>query len=245
MGSLFRSEEVCLVQLFLQSGSAYNCVSELGELGLVEFRDVSNFKLRFLVRFSHRFLFGSQGFSVYSNFAQICALKNLAPNDGSVPPNLSVRWLQLQLLTCCLLTKSLLFLCFILMVNCFFLWVWGKIVSPFIGIRWTWVILILHPPPPAFLIQLNPNVNAFQRKFVGEVRRCEELEKTFCKCLLVELQILFSLMLFYFGPFWPPLSAVQPSWSRRSIAPCPHPCSSPFPHRAQHLWPLSPASWSP
>lgn len=37
---MFRSEEVCLVQLFLQSGSAYNCVSELGELGLVEFRDV-------------------------------------------------------------------------------------------------------------------------------------------------------------------------------------------------------------
>uniref|UniRef100_A0A671L6X2 V-type proton ATPase subunit a n=1 Tax=Sinocyclocheilus anshuiensis TaxID=1608454 RepID=A0A671L6X2_9TELE len=65
MGSLFRSEEVCLVQIFLQSGSAYNCVSELGELGIVEFRD------------------------------------------------------------------------------------------------------------------LNPNVNAFQRKFVNEVRRCEELEKTF------------------------------------------------------------------
>ncbi|XP_062332317.1 T cell immune regulator 1, ATPase H+ transporting V0 subunit a3b [Osmerus eperlanus] len=65
MGSMFRSEEVCLVQLFLQSGSAYNCVSELGELGLVEFRD------------------------------------------------------------------------------------------------------------------LNPNVNSFQRKFVGEVRRCEELQKTF------------------------------------------------------------------
>uniref|UniRef100_A0A4W4E1C2 V-type proton ATPase subunit a n=1 Tax=Electrophorus electricus TaxID=8005 RepID=A0A4W4E1C2_ELEEL len=41
MGSLFRSEEVCLVQLFLQSGSAYNCVSELGELGFVEFRDLN------------------------------------------------------------------------------------------------------------------------------------------------------------------------------------------------------------
>uniref|UniRef100_A0A4W4E1V7 V-type proton ATPase subunit a n=1 Tax=Electrophorus electricus TaxID=8005 RepID=A0A4W4E1V7_ELEEL len=67
MGSLFRSEEVCLVQLFLQSGSAYNCVSELGELGFVEFRD------------------------------------------------------------------------------------------------------------------LNPKVNAFQRKFVSEVRRCEEMEKTFCE----------------------------------------------------------------
>uniref|UniRef100_A0A673CDL1 V-type proton ATPase subunit a n=1 Tax=Sphaeramia orbicularis TaxID=375764 RepID=A0A673CDL1_9TELE len=42
MGSLLRSEEMCLAQLFLQSGSAYDCISELGELGLVEFRDVSH-----------------------------------------------------------------------------------------------------------------------------------------------------------------------------------------------------------
>ncbi|KAG7235878.1 hypothetical protein INR49_002075, partial [Caranx melampygus] len=41
MGALLRSEEVCLVQIFLQSGSAYNCVSELGELGLLEFRDLN------------------------------------------------------------------------------------------------------------------------------------------------------------------------------------------------------------
>lgn len=41
MGSMFRSEEVALVQLLLPTGSAYNCVSQLGELGLVEFRDVS------------------------------------------------------------------------------------------------------------------------------------------------------------------------------------------------------------
>ena len=40
MGSLFRSEEMALCQLFLQSESAYTCVSELGELGLVQFRDV-------------------------------------------------------------------------------------------------------------------------------------------------------------------------------------------------------------
>uniref|UniRef100_A0A672QNS8 V-type proton ATPase subunit a n=1 Tax=Sinocyclocheilus grahami TaxID=75366 RepID=A0A672QNS8_SINGR len=38
----FRSEEMCLAQLFLQSGSAYDCISELGEMGLVEFRDVMN-----------------------------------------------------------------------------------------------------------------------------------------------------------------------------------------------------------
>ncbi|KAJ3588158.1 hypothetical protein NHX12_011752 [Muraenolepis orangiensis] len=87
MASMFRSEEVCLVQLFLQSGSAYNCVSELGELGLVEFRD------------------------------------------------------------------------------------------------------------------LNPNVNAFQRKFVGEVRRCEELEKTFS---YLEQEINRSMSPPLRGPLPPP-----------------------------------------
>jgi hypothetical protein len=40
MGNLFRSEEMTLCQLFLQSEAAYACVSELGELGLVQFRDV-------------------------------------------------------------------------------------------------------------------------------------------------------------------------------------------------------------
>ncbi|KAM9795221.1 T cell immune regulator 1, ATPase H+ transporting V0 subunit a3b [Neosynchiropus ocellatus] len=96
MGSMFRSEEVCLVQLFLQSGSAYSCVSELGELGLVEFRD------------------------------------------------------------------------------------------------------------------LNPSVNAFQRKFVGEVRRCEELEKTFT---FLEQEINRSMSPPLKGPLLPPCptpSAPQP-----------------------------------
>ena len=32
MGSLFRSEEMSLVQLFLQAESSYACVRELGEL---------------------------------------------------------------------------------------------------------------------------------------------------------------------------------------------------------------------
>lgn len=42
MGSLFRGEPLCLAQLFLQSGSAYECLSEVGERGLAEFRDVSS-----------------------------------------------------------------------------------------------------------------------------------------------------------------------------------------------------------
>lgn len=41
MGSLFRSETMCLAQLFLQAGTAYECLSALGEKGLVQFRDVS------------------------------------------------------------------------------------------------------------------------------------------------------------------------------------------------------------
>ncbi|XP_070215283.1 V-type proton ATPase 116 kDa subunit a 3 [Bos mutus] len=53
MGSMFRSEEVALVQLFLPTAAAYTCVSQLGELGLVEFRDlnasVSAFQRRFVV----------------------------------------------------------------------------------------------------------------------------------------------------------------------------------------------------
>lgn len=41
MGSLYRSEEMCKAQVFLQSEAAYACVAELGELGLVQFRDLN------------------------------------------------------------------------------------------------------------------------------------------------------------------------------------------------------------
>uniref|UniRef100_A0A8C4Q5H3 V-type proton ATPase subunit a n=1 Tax=Eptatretus burgeri TaxID=7764 RepID=A0A8C4Q5H3_EPTBU len=41
MCCMFRSEEMTLAQLFLQSEAAYCCVSELGELGMVQFRDLN------------------------------------------------------------------------------------------------------------------------------------------------------------------------------------------------------------
>lgn len=55
MGELFRSEEMTLAQLFLQSEAAYCCVSELGELGMVQFRDVSTnvFMETYFSRWSH------------------------------------------------------------------------------------------------------------------------------------------------------------------------------------------------
>ncbi|XP_008111886.1 V-type proton ATPase 116 kDa subunit a 2 isoform X2 [Anolis carolinensis] len=41
MSSSFRSEPMCLAQLFLQAGSAYECLSALGERGLAQFRDLN------------------------------------------------------------------------------------------------------------------------------------------------------------------------------------------------------------
>lgn len=41
MGSLFRSQQMVLCQIFLQNEAVYSSVSNLGELGLVQFRDVS------------------------------------------------------------------------------------------------------------------------------------------------------------------------------------------------------------
>lgn len=35
-----------------------------------------------------------------------------------------------------------------------------------------------------FNLQLNPDVNVFQRKFVNEVRRCEEMDRKLSMSLL-------------------------------------------------------------
>uniref|UniRef100_F6SXF7 V-type proton ATPase subunit a n=1 Tax=Monodelphis domestica TaxID=13616 RepID=F6SXF7_MONDO len=52
MASMFRSEEMCLSQLFLQVEAAYCCIAELGELGLVQFKDlnanVNSFQRKFV-----------------------------------------------------------------------------------------------------------------------------------------------------------------------------------------------------
>lgn len=52
MGSLYRSEPVALCQLFLQSEASYSCLSELGELGMVQLKDlnvtVSAFQRKFV-----------------------------------------------------------------------------------------------------------------------------------------------------------------------------------------------------
>ena len=60
MGSLYRSEEMCLAQLYLQSEAAFACISELGELGLAQFRDVS-FESRIMLNllFQYRYLWCS------------------------------------------------------------------------------------------------------------------------------------------------------------------------------------------
>ncbi|XP_051538976.1 V-type proton ATPase 116 kDa subunit a 1 isoform X2 [Myxocyprinus asiaticus] len=51
MSCLFRSEEMCLVQLFFQKESAHNCINELGHLGLVQFKDLNPGVMDFQRRF--------------------------------------------------------------------------------------------------------------------------------------------------------------------------------------------------
>uniref|UniRef100_A0A7E4ZZQ5 V-type proton ATPase subunit a n=1 Tax=Panagrellus redivivus TaxID=6233 RepID=A0A7E4ZZQ5_PANRE len=41
MDAIHRSEEISLAQIYLQNEAAYNCVAEMGELGLVQFRDLN------------------------------------------------------------------------------------------------------------------------------------------------------------------------------------------------------------
>lgn len=46
MGSIYRSEEMSLCQIFLQTDAAYSCIAELGELGLAQFLDVSYYSIK-------------------------------------------------------------------------------------------------------------------------------------------------------------------------------------------------------
>lgn len=49
------------------------------------------------------------------------------------------------------------------------------------------------------LPQLNPDVNVFQRKFVNEVRRCEEMDRKLSECL----SLFFLLFLVFKSTFLP------------------------------------------
>lgn len=40
MSEVFRGEEIALCQIYFQAESTYSCVAQLGELGIVQFRDV-------------------------------------------------------------------------------------------------------------------------------------------------------------------------------------------------------------
>ncbi|XP_035271451.1 V-type proton ATPase 116 kDa subunit a1 [Anguilla anguilla] len=51
MTSFFRSEEMCLAQLFFQTESAHYCINELGHLGLVQFKDLNPGTVAFQKRF--------------------------------------------------------------------------------------------------------------------------------------------------------------------------------------------------
>lgn len=106
---------------------------------------------------------------------------------------------------------------------------------------WALLTLLLSCFSPFPTFQLNPNVNAFQRKFVGEVRRCEELEKTFSKRWLVLPHLVLLWVSFRFStsaPSWHSLcpSAFLEQEISRSLSPPlrgPLPPPTPVPHAPQ------------
>jgi V-type H+-transporting ATPase subunit a len=50
MTELFRGEEMTLCQIYFQAEAVYSCIAQLGELGIVQFRDVrKKFKLKTFV----------------------------------------------------------------------------------------------------------------------------------------------------------------------------------------------------
>lgn len=51
MGDMFRSEKMALCQMFIQPEAAYTSVSELGETGCVQFRDVNIYEYAQRLRF--------------------------------------------------------------------------------------------------------------------------------------------------------------------------------------------------
>ena len=78
-GSLFRSEEMALCQLFLQSEAAYGCVSELGELGLVQFRDLNPETNAFQRKFVNEVV------NIYYPFPHSRVVRGGGTFDGNLP----------------------------------------------------------------------------------------------------------------------------------------------------------------
>lgn len=54
-GSIFRSEEMSLCQLFIQPEAAFQSVAELGEIGIAQFRDVSRISESNLMSFQNQY----------------------------------------------------------------------------------------------------------------------------------------------------------------------------------------------
>lgn len=61
-----------------------------------------------------------------------------------------------------------------------------------------WLILYFIQRLPFSPLQLNPTVNTFQRKYVNEVKKCEEMERILGKCVFPPAKAVSSL----FNELW-------------------------------------------
>lgn len=227
MGSFLRGEEMCLAQLFLQSGSAYDCISELGELGLVEFRDVS----------FHTFTGWLYGlFCIYRTLI-LTLLQVWKTSSSRVQQVLSL----VAAVSVCAWTETA--------VQLFMLRSWRRSAVSYVivcrkllsSVKKGWHLEhAQHQFCAAFLpafpflsiycqvsykesavkseilsfpdsfslnfclfpLQLNPTVNTFQRKYVNEVKKCEEMERILGKCVFLLANVVSFLKLIRPNSIW-------------------------------------------
>jgi len=92
MGSLYRSETMCLVNIYLQSEAAFTCISELGERGLVQFSDLNPSVNGFQRKFVNEVRRCDDMERILRFFEKEMKKDNLAcDDDGSNPPALDMK----------------------------------------------------------------------------------------------------------------------------------------------------------
>jgi V-type H+-transporting ATPase subunit a len=91
MGELFRSEEMTLVQLFVQIEAAHDTVDELGQLGLIQFRDLNSQVNAFQRNFVNEVKRSDEMLRKLTNFANEIDLANTELSATNSPPILVQR----------------------------------------------------------------------------------------------------------------------------------------------------------
>ena len=165
MGSLFRSEEMTLAQLFLQSEASYACVRELGELVSTE-QD----QLWPIMTAAAKSSPGGGGGNSFPCLTSCCADDTFMIMLFFFLPQGKVQFRDVSII------RLLLIFCEHRSV-CVCVCTTDTCKYSMLPVHSCPTVFIPPPSPPSPPSQLNPDMSAFQRKFINEVRRCDEMER--------------------------------------------------------------------